>query len=404
MGHIWTIVADVTSFLFVVACFLYLGYRSLKNSEDPPALVVRWLITVGIAIGGYFLLSRCPPQYVPVVAAVIGICLAIVWASTIAATFGGLVSSMFDGGREEIERKPLYSYAETKRHNGLPHEAVHEVRKQLFLFPNDLTGILLLASIQAEDLKDLPAAEATVNEFIAQPDRTPQVVSAALQNLADLQWKCGQGAAVAAATLQRIVDAYPDTPFAHAALQRIAHFDSADATRREREEIHRELLEGERDVGLRSGAVKITPKAAGPAEQADELVSQLERYPMDVESRERLALLYAQELGRVDLAVDQLEQLIALTAESPRHIAQWLNQLATVHARFGGNLAGAQQALRRLIERFPKSGMAEAAATRLASIATEVQGSKVTASKTIGSYEKQIGLKKKYGPPDPASI
>jgi hypothetical protein len=96
----------------------------------------------------------------------------------------------------------------------------------------------------------------------------------------------------------------------------------------------------------------------------------------------------------VDLAAAQLEQLIALRAESPRHIAGWLNLLATVHARFGNDLAGAESALRRIVERFPRSVAAEAAAARLASLNTEDRANRQTEAKTLGSYEKQIGLKK----------
>ena len=84
-----------------------------------------------------------------------------------------------------------------------------------------------LASIQMEDLKDLAAAQATLNEFLELPDRAPNEVVGALHLLADWQLQFARDAQAAMASLQRVVQLYPDTPFAHAAEQRIAHLGSA---------------------------------------------------------------------------------------------------------------------------------------------------------------------------------
>jgi hypothetical protein len=150
--------------------------------------------------------------------------------------------------------------------------------------------------------------------------------------------------------------------------------------------------------------VKIVPKEGGPAEEMERLVSQLEKHPADVESREKLAMLYADAAARPDLAVDQLEQLISLRVESARHVSRWLNLLATVHAHFANDVPAAEEALRRIIDRFPNTAMANEAVTRLASIALEAKGNQQTAAKTLGAYEKQIGLKKSYGPADPTPV
>ena len=44
---------------------------------------------------------------------------------------------------------------------------------------------MLLASIQAEDLKDLSSAELTLNNFCDRPEAVPQQVAAAWTQLAD---------------------------------------------------------------------------------------------------------------------------------------------------------------------------------------------------------------------------
>ena len=62
-------------------------------------------------------------------------------------------------------------------------EAVVAIREQLARFPNDMEGVMLLATIQAEDLKDLPAAEMTLSHFCDRPDAPPKQVAAAMKNL-----------------------------------------------------------------------------------------------------------------------------------------------------------------------------------------------------------------------------
>jgi tetratricopeptide (TPR) repeat protein len=392
MSHAWNIVTDILSLLFVLACFGYAGYRTLDKSTDPARLVFKWVLTVVVIFTGIYTVRQFPPTGWPGVAAAFAVVVGIIWGTSIGEMVAAPLTGMFDGGGGEAEKKPMYSYAEARRRKGLPAEAIVEVRKVLAEFPADFTGVLLLANIQAEDLKDLPAAEATMEAYLAQPKLSPAAVSAALQNLADLRWRCGAGAAAAAEALTRITTAYPDTSHAHAALQRIAHLEAADQTRQQRVEAHYNVPTGERDVGLRVGALSAL-QTVGPEEEAARLVQQLERHPADVETREKLALLYAEEYGRVDLAAEQLEQLIALRHESPRRVANWLNLLATVYARFGNDRAAAEETLRRVLERFPKSTMAEAALTRLASLNLEVKSHQPTQAKTLGVYEKQIGLK-----------
>ena len=77
----------------------------------------------------------------------------------------------------------------------------------------------------------------------------------------------------------------------------------------------------------------------------DENLSQLESHPADTITREKLAVLYAEHFQRLDLAVDQLEQLIALPDETPKHVARWLNLLATLQINVGRDENAARNAL-----------------------------------------------------------
>jgi hypothetical protein len=187
---------------------------------------------------------------------------------------------------------------------------------------------------------------------------------------------------------------FPDTSFAHAAQQRLAHLAGAGQTRQFHEQTVFKVPSAERDIGLRPGPQPEQDSAEADAMiLAAEHVRQLELHPNDTETREKLALLYAERLQRVDLAADQLEQLITFPNETPAHIARWLDLLATVHVLHGRNLEAAENALRRVIERFPNTALASQANARLATLPTELRAGETAIFKQMGVYEKGLGLK-----------
>jgi tetratricopeptide (TPR) repeat protein len=247
-----------------------------------------------------------------------------------------------------------------------------------------------------EDLKDLAAAEATLNEFMDLPESTPRDVAGVLHLLSDWQLQFGQDAAAAIGSLQRIAQLYPDTSFAHAAEQRIARLGSADETSRVRHHSKFTVAPRRRDVGLIKESAPVSAPAADPHALAEEYVRQLEAHPSDTDTREKLAVLYAEEFQRLDMAADQLEQLIELPSEPPKHVARWLNLLATLHIKVGHDAAAAEGALHRVIEKFPGSALATLATNRLATLPSELKASQKSATKTLGAYEKDLGLKQSH--------
>ena len=371
----------------------YAGYRIYDRSDDRRSLVVKWLVSVPLVLILLAIIrTRTPNPYAPLLLLFPAVALGLVWAPTIGSLLAGPLTGMFDGGGEEVEAKPYYFLAEGKRRKGLFPEAIEAVRKQLELFPGDYEGYAKLASIQMEDMKDLPAAQATLNEFLEIPDRAPNEAAAALHMLADWQLQFGRDGKTAIATLQRIVALYSGTPLAHAAAQRIAHLGAADETSRARYDAKFTVTPGDRSLGLRQAGASVAAGPADPDEQAAEYVKQLELHPSDTETREKLAVLYAEHFQRIDLATDQLEQLISLPAEPPKHVARWLNLLATLHIRQAKDLKAAESALRRIIEKFPGGALATVATARLTNLQSELKSGESTAPKPLGTYEKDIGL------------
>jgi len=390
---------DLISWVIFVPLVCVLGYRSYANSDGRAMLVAKW-ISSAILLYIIYLIATSHLIYKAVLVALPAVFLGIMWTSNVCNIIFRPLTSVFDGEGDESEVKPFYFAAEGKRRKGLYKEAVAEVQKQLERFPGDVEGLMKLAVIQAEDLRDLPAATATLNELLLQSDLPPNNAVGALQTLADWQMNIGRDPAAARVSFQRIVQMFPDTPYSHTAEQRLAHLDGVTKTRDFRENAVFKVPTGERDIGLRNIPLRVEPRQAGPDELAAEYVAQLVKHPNDTETRQKLAVLYAEEFDRLDLAVSQLEQLAALTNETPQHIAQWLNLLATLHIRHGNDLAAAENALSRIMERFPKTADASKALARMAALPGEIKAAATTtAAKALGTYEKDLGLKPASGAP-----
>ncbi|HUD45218.1 MAG TPA: tetratricopeptide repeat protein [Candidatus Baltobacteraceae bacterium] len=385
----WSIVT-----LAILAGF---GYRCFTRSDDRRILLVKWAasLVLGILMLLLLLLGLRNPKLL-LLFIIPFLILSFIWLPSVVELLLRPLTSAFTGGNDEVEAKPFYFIAAAKRIKGLHQEAIAEVRKQLGKFPGDVDGAMLLATIQAEDLHDLPAAHATINELLEQPDLTPQQTATALHTLADWQLQQGRDAAAARLSLERIALTFPDSQFAHAAEQRIASLDGIAATRDFRENATFAVHPREHDIGLRQNP-QSEPATFDPDQMAAQYVNQLEKHPADTSTREKLAVLYAEHFRRLDLAVDQLEQLIAVPDETPKHVARWLNLLATLHVGIGNDEASARNALRRVVEKFPKSAHAEVATLRMANLRNELKSGAVTASKTLGVYEKDVGLKKPAG-------
>jgi outer membrane protein assembly factor BamD (BamD/ComL family) len=390
---------DLLCWLIVVPVVGFLGYRSLANSDSRGVLVLKWIFSAVLIFILYLIVSS-KSIFKPLLVALPAVFLGLMWTSNVCNILFRPLTSVFDGEGEEGEVKPFYFIAEAKRRKGLYQEAVAEVRRQLERFPGDVEGMMKLAAIQAEDLHDLPAATDTLNELLQQPGLPPNNAVAALQTLADWQMQLGRDPAAARLSFERIRQMFPDSPYSHNAEQRLARLDGVTQTREFREHAVFKVPSGERDIGLRKTVLQMEAPQATADALAAEYVGQLEKHPNDTETRQKLALLYAEQFDRLDLAVSQLEQLAALPNAAPRDIAQWLNLLATLHIRHGNDMASAENALRRVIDRFPKSADASKAVARLAALEGELKAAAATTTaKALGVYEKDLGLKSGSGAP-----
>jgi tetratricopeptide (TPR) repeat protein len=326
--------------------------------------------------------------------AVFGVVLAAIWRRNIADMVAKPIASLYDGGSQEPIPHPAYSVAQANQKQGRYLEAVAGIRKQLDRFPTDVEGQMLLAQIQAENLQDLPAAELTIQRFCDQPGHAPQNVTFALYSLADWHLKVGRDREAARRDLEKIIELLPESEFALGAAHRIAHLGSTEMLLAPDERKKFIVAEGPQSLGLLRGQNHLKPAELDPAQMAAECVKHLEQHPLDTEAREKLAVIYADHYGRLDMATNELEQMIEQPNQPARLIVHWLNLLADLQIRSGASFEAAQQTLQRIVDREPGLAAAEIARHRLALLKLEMKSREKSQVVKLGSYEQNIGLKR----------
>jgi tetratricopeptide (TPR) repeat protein len=400
MSQILQIVVNIFSLIAILGLVIWIFIRALKRSTDPPVLILKWIVT---AVALYFQFKVSVPAFRNggldaifglILTLLFGLVMTIIWRDSFIDIIANGFGSLYDGGSEPPEPKPYYSIALSKRKLYRPLEAVVEIRKQLASFPDDFEGIILLATIQAEDMKDLTGAEMTLNHFCNSPAAPPKQVAAALTHLADWHLKLAQDADSARAALEKIIEKFPGTELALAAAQRIAHLGGAEKillAAHDRQPMA--MPEGVKNIGLRDSLRDLIPAETDPEKLVADYVKHLEQHPLDTEAREKLAIVYAAHYQRLDLATNELAQLINEPNQPPKHVAHWLNLLADLQIRSGADFDTVRPTLEKIIEHFPGMAVAELAQSRLDRLKLEIKGQKETPGMKLGVYEQNIGLK-----------
>lgn len=374
----------------VAAFGVYLFIRALKKSDDPMRLIVRWVITLILLPG--LVISMGAGPFAPIFLAAIAIIIAIVWTPSWATTMLKPLTNAFDGG-SEMDNKPLYSIAEAKRKLGRYPEAIAAIQDELSRHPDDFQGQMMIADIQAANLKDMAAATQTVIGILAQAGHSPSNVTYALNRLADWQAATGDFES-ARQSLEEIGQRFPDTEAAYHASQRLAHLNPA---LHEAKKQSRRIIVAQAEGGLlarRASAQPATPETEDWDTKVRELVAQLESFPADNEAREQLAVIYARQYHQLGLALDQLEQLITQPGAPAKRVVRWLNLMADLQITEGENLEAARQALQRIIDLNPQGPEAEVARQRMIYLALDLKGQQAGTSVKMVESEKTPSIPK----------
>ena len=392
-----TVALNLTVLAGCLGVTVWALFRSLKRSEDPSLIVFKSVISLVFTVGllWFALTTDGGGRLIgPGLCALYGVTMAILWGRHIGALVAKPFTSMFDGGDEEVEPQPLYSIAINKIRRGQYQEAAFDIKEQLKKFPTDFTGQRLLAQLQAEHLNDLAGAQVTIDKLCTQPSQERSAVASVLNELADWHLKFGQDVDSARATLERIIETFPDSEFAQHAHQRIAHLANPEMLIAAHDRPAIRLRPGVQNIGLQKGQPVASAAEKDPKDVAREYVAHLEQHPHDNETREKLAWVYAREFGRPDLAVDQMDQIIEQPGLDTRHTAHCLNTIADMQIQYAHDFDAARAALQRIIDRFPQSPVAEAAQNRIDRLRLEMRSHHQNAPIKLGVYEQNIGLKK----------
>jgi tetratricopeptide (TPR) repeat protein len=387
---------SLAAYVLLVIAAGYMIVRSVQKAEDPARMVFKWVVT---AVLVWLMLTQVGPMMVtnPVMGLPLtGVCslaLVIIWRRTIAMLVANPLGSLYDGGTQPPDPRPAYSVAYARQKQGRYLEAIDELRRQLRRFPTDVEGQMLLAQIQAENLNDLQAAELTIERFCAQSGHAAQNVAFALYSLADWHLKVGRDIDAAHRSLEKLIELLPETEFALGAAQRIAHLTSPEMLQEQDGGKKFRVPEGVQNLGLLREQTSLPTPEKAPAVQAAEYVRHLEEHPLDMEVREKLAVLYAEQFDRLDLATDQLEQMIQQPHQPGRLVVRWLNLLADLQVRGGASPDTVRVTLQRIIDRGPDNAAAEVARKRIELLNLEFKVKTKPQAVQLGTYEQNIGLK-----------
>lgn len=397
MSTAWQFLSGLLALAILLGGTAWILWGWLKRSSDEPlVLIIKWVATfllLAVTFGSGFGLLAAGPTAAWLLAplgAFCGLALTVLWISNVGGWVGNLFGGGMDGGNIPAEAKPQYSIAEGLRKRGRYHEAVAEIHRQLEKFPNDFHGETMLAEIHAVHLEDFSTAQAMLDRIANNSQRPAHERAYALNQLADWHLKFHHDADSARAALERLVQYLPDTEHARVAGQRIAHLSdpTAVAEAAARPVIALPHVSGETaHASDREGN-----SGAEPHAQLAALMEQLRLHPLDSEARENLARLYAEQFGRLDLALPEVEKLVAGPNQPARTVSRWLNLKADFQTKYGGDAAGARVTLERIAAQFPGSAFATAAEQRIASLAVEIRGKQKSQTLRLGSHENEVGL------------
>jgi outer membrane protein assembly factor BamD (BamD/ComL family) len=194
--------------------------------------------------------------------------------------------------------------------------------------------------------------------------------------------------------LEKIIELLPDSEMSLQASQRIAHLANNEMLMASQQRQRVIVKKGAEDIGLLKTQEHLKLAEADPGKLAEALVEHLEKHPLDGAERERLAVIYANHYQRLDLAAEQLEQLIQQPNQPVKNVVHWLNLLADLQVQNGSNLEDIQTTLKRIIEQYPDAAAAENAQRRLDRLKLELKAKEKSQAVKLGSYEQDIGLKR----------
>ena len=264
------------------------------------------------------------------------------------------------------KRAPSYHRAVVKMFGDKYREAETAVIEELEKSENDFRGWMMLADLYAHHFDDLPGADRIIRDTCAHEEVTVSEVCEAFNALAEWHLQLGRDPAAARSALGEIGRRYPETPMARMAQRRIEQLPAT------REDYVAQLTPRTirlPALGKRLDAAPVAPASPEAKKEAvalaNECVEKLKRNPDNMLAREELARVLAEQLGKAEPAIEQLELLLNMPATTPEQAAGWLGLTAAWQIKYLNDRVAGRETMERLIRRYPGSGPALAAVARI---------------------------------------
>ena len=390
-----------------LAVVIYIIRKQLRNRQNDPVKVIGlWILSFvvffGIAYSAIAAQEGFALIFVLLVALPLAVLLGLAWTPTIVNTLVSPLTTALSGDDTVAYEGPAYGQALAKRKRGQYEDAVEAVEAQLEQYPGDFDGLMLKASIQAENLDDLPAAVATIQETLEDPGKVRFNLPVALNKMADWQLTIAGDASAAKRTLETIREALPGSQAAQLVSQRLASLDASEESEAAAEdfnESYRHLVEESAAKDDFTGPLEIPRPVEVDPLQTDEAKLQtcLRRvalHPDSINNREELAALYVAHMKEPALAIQQYEHLLTLPGTTIHQKAAWLNKVADIQIKSGETYESIRATLQLIVSLNPKAAPATLAEQRIAYLRVEMRGvNKKSKKLQLGSYDEDVGLK-----------
>ena len=260
-----------------------------------------------------------------------------------------------------------YSKATAQLKRGKYQDAEWEVIAQLEKRDDDFEGWMILAELYAKEYRNIEDAARVILDISRHPAAQPMQISLACHKLADWQIEIAENPLGARAALELLCRRLPGTHFATMAQQRIRQIPS---TCEEFDELKKpkriQLPSLSENLNSRPNPNFPNPASrTDAAAEANRLSDKLTADPNDIPTREKLALVLAEKLGEINLAIEQLTLLTEMPEATDDQKAKWLAQTASWDYNRTQDKEKFQIALRRIVSDFPQTVHAFAAQRRL---------------------------------------
>ena len=392
----------------LLAVIIYIIRRQIKNPDNEPLkVIVKWVVTLAVVAFMIHATVRANDRGALLIVFIFlllpgSILLGLWWTPAISDWVASPITNALTGDSRESYNKPEYGIANARRKRGQYVEAIEAVDEQLVKHPGNFDGLMLKATIQAENLGDLAAATATIQETLSDPEQLNYRLPVALNKMAEWQLAIAGDPDAARRTLQQIQTALPNSQPAQLAAQRLASLDSSEESESDVvdfNESYQNLVEesAEKDDFTSPlelpKAIELNRQQVGE-EALQTCLRRVEMHPDSISNREELAALYLDHTKQPAMALRQYEHLLALSGTTIHQKTAWLNKLADIQVKSGESYETIRATLERVVALDPRAAPAARAQQRISYLHIELRSvNRKTKRLQLGSYDEDLGLK-----------